>query len=150
MTNPPRSIRPDNILLLDTFFQIVIHHGETIAAWRAHGYQDLPEYASFKSMLEAPVADARVRRVFVLAMAPQADARWPLLHVRTQMIMESRFPMPRFIVCDQHKSQARFLLAKLNPSVTHNSMDGAHAPIFTDDVSLKVFMDHLMKLAVQS
>ncbi len=52
--------------------------------------------------------------------------------------MESRFPVPRFIVCDQGKSQARFLLAKLNPSVTHTSTNGSHAPIFTDDVS-KIF-----------
>ena len=68
--------------------------------------------------------------------------------------MESRFPVPRYIVCDQHKSQSRFLMAKLNPSVTHNTTDqyGAtpQTPVITDDVSLKVFMEHLMKLAVQS
>ena len=64
--------------------------------------------------------------------------------------MDSRFPVPRYIVCDQHKSQARFLIAKLNPSVTHNHMDGTQVQaIFTDDVSLKVFMDSLVKLAVQ-
>lgn len=119
------AIRPDNILLLDTFFHVVVHHGETIATWRQQGYQDNPEHINFKNLLEAPLADA-------------------------QAVMESRFPVPRFIVCDQNKSQARFLLHKLNPSVTHNTMDGAHAPVFTDDVSLKVFMEHLMKLAVQS
>lgn len=48
--------------------------------------------------------------------------------------------------------QARFLLAKLNPSVTYNS--GNPPPpggdvIFTDDVSFEVFMDHLRRLAVQ-
>ena len=50
-------------------------------------------------------------------------------------------------------SQARFLLAKLNPSVTHNSKEGHAAAsdfLFTDDVSLQVFMDHLKRLAVQS
>eukprot|EP00978_Attheya_sp_CCMP212_P029681 scaffold106211_cov44-Attheya_sp.AAC.1 len=30
-----------------------------------------------------------------------------------QAIMDSRFPMPRYIVCDQHKSEAHFLMAKL-------------------------------------
>ena len=65
--------------------------------------------------------------------------------------MDSRFPVPRYIVCDQHKSESRFLMAKLNPSVTHNSTDsGMGQAIFTDDVSLRVFMEHLMKLAVQS
>lgn len=31
------SIRPDTILLLDTFFHVVVFHGETIAAWKAAG-----------------------------------------------------------------------------------------------------------------
>lgn len=31
------SVRPDTILLLDTFFHVVIFHGETIGAWREQG-----------------------------------------------------------------------------------------------------------------
>ena len=58
--------------------------------------------------------------------------------------------MPRYILCDEGKSQTRFLMAKVNPSVTQNSYDSTCAPVLTDDVSLKVFLDHLMKLAVQS
>lgn len=67
-----------------------------------------------------------------------------------QAIMANRFPVPRYIVCDQGKSQARFLMAKLNPSVTHTSGGSEGTPVFTDDVSLQVFMSHLMKLAVAS
>ena len=64
-----------------------------------------------------------------------------------------RFPIPRYIVCDQNGSQARFLLSKLNPSTTHmtGGAYGTAAPgtaIFTDDVSLQVFMEHLKRLAV--
>ena len=122
------SMKADVILLLDTFFNVVAWHGETIASWREQGYQDQPEHSAFRNLLQAPKDDAI-------------------------LIMESRFPVPRYIVCDQHKSQARFLLAKLNPSVTHNNQNGGMGDtqvIFTDDVSLKVFMDHLVKLAVQS
>jgi protein transport protein SEC23 len=120
------SVRGDVILLLDTFFHVVIFHGETIASWRDQKYQDLPEHAAFRALLQAPVDDAAA-------------------------IMESRMPVPRYIVCDQHKSQARFLMARLNPSVTHNNMDNSSvAPVFTDDVSFNVFMEHLMKLAVAS
>ena len=47
--------------------------------------------------------------------------------------------------------QARFLLAKLNPSSTYNSTnDMSSEVIMTDDVSLAVFTEHLKKLAVQS
>lgn len=120
-----QSVRPDNILLLDTFFHVVVFHGETCAAWREQRYHEQEEHAAFRNLLEAPQADA-------------------------QMIMDNRFPVPRYIVCDQHKSEARFLMAKLNPSVTHNSEGAAGAQVFTDDVSLRVFMEHLMKLAVQS
>lgn len=127
------SISVDRILMMDTFFHIVIFHGETIAAWRKEGWQDRPEYESFKQLLEAPVTDA-------------------------QELMLARFPLPRYIVCDQGSSQARFLLSKVNPSVTHNSTMGYYgdpaaggaAPVLTDDVSLQVFMEHLKKLAVTS
>jgi protein transport protein SEC23 len=121
------SVRPDTILLLDTFFHVVVFHGETIAAWREQGYHEQEEHASFRALLEAPQSDA-------------------------QLIMDARFPVPRYIVCDQHKSEARFLMAKLNPSTTHNTnLDamGSGTQVNTDDVSLRVFMEHLMKLAVQ-
>ena len=65
------------------------------------------------------------------------------------MIMEGRFPVPRYIVCDQGESQSRFLKTKLNPS-SGGGPQGSEAPVFTDDVSLKVFMQHLVKFAVQS
>ena len=122
------SIRPDVVLLLDTFFHLLIFHGETIAQWRKAGYQDMDGYENFKEILETPQADA-------------------------QDLLVERFPIPRYIVCDQNGSQARFLLSKLNPSTTHMT-GGAYgtgnmgAAIFTDDVSLQVFMEHLKRLAV--
>lgn len=118
------SVQANTILLLDTFFHVVVFHGETIAAWREAKYHEQEEHAAFRNLLEAPQSDA-------------------------QMIMDSRFPVPRYIVCDQHKSEARFLMAKLNPSVSHNSEGASGTAVFTDDVSLRVFMEHLIKLAVQ-
>lgn len=80
----------------------------------------------------------------------------PLIEISTghelilllQELIADRFPLPRFIVCDAGGSQARFLLSKLNPSTTHTSGYGGgmtSQTIFTDDVSLQTFMDHLMK-----
>ena len=56
------SIKPDVILLLDTFFHILIFHGETVAEWRKAGYQDQEGYENFAALLEQPKEDARVRR----------------------------------------------------------------------------------------
>jgi protein transport protein SEC23 len=121
------SIQPDHILLLDTFFHILIFHGETIAEWRKAGYQEQEGYENFKALLELPKEDARE-------------------------LIQDRFPLPRFVVCDAGGSQARFLLSKLNPSTTHTSgtygVSQSAQTIFTDDVSLQTFMEHLMKLAV--
>lgn len=66
-----------------------------------------------------------------------------------QELIADRFPLPRFIICDAGGSQARFLLSKLNPSTTHSTggYGGAVSSqtIFTDDVSLQTFLEHLMK-----
>jgi protein transport protein SEC23 len=134
------SIQPEVVLLLDTFFHILIFYGENIATWRKEGYQDQEEYANFRELLEKPKEDAKVRSLYVtrgLTDNPQA-------------LIQDRFPLPRFIVTNAGGSQARFLLSKLNPSTTHTS--GAYGgvsqsaqTIFTDDVSLQTFMDHLMK-----
>ncbi|KAK8215166.1 GTPase-activating protein S23 [Zalaria obscura] len=122
------SIQPQTVLLLDTFFHILIFHGETMAEWRKAGYQDMEGYENFRELLEAPKEDAKE-------------------------LIQDRFPLPRFIVCDAGGSQARFLLSKLNPSTTHTTgsyggVSQTAQTIFTDDVSLQTFMDHLMKLAV--
>lgn len=128
------SILDDRILLMDTFFHILIYKGKSIAEWLALGYDKLPEHENFRQLLQAPVGDA-------------------------QDILSARFPVPRYIDTEHDASQARFLLSKVNPSQTHNngnSMYGyqngqqASAPILTDDVSLQVFMDHLKKLAVST
>lgn len=39
-----------------------------------------------------------------------------------QEILQTRFPMPRYIDTEHGGSQARFLLSKVNPSQTHNNM----------------------------
>ncbi|MCL7033461.1 hypothetical protein MKW94_018993 [Papaver nudicaule] len=121
------AIAADRILLLDSYFTVVIFHGATIASWRKAGYQNQPEHEVFAKLLKTPHDDA-------------------------EATIKERFPAPRLVVCDQHGSQARFLLAKLNPSATYNS-DANPLPggdvIFTDDVSFEVFLDHLQRLAVQ-
>lgn len=133
-TGPPEpallsanSLAPDVILLLDTYFQLVVWSGSTIAEWRKKGFQNDPNYASFKALLAAPLADA-------------------------QALLEDRFPLARIIECDQHTSQARFLTASVDPCLTYNNVSAANAgkgeAIFTEDVSLQVFMEHLKKLAV--
>lgn len=58
----------------------------------------VPQYDYFAQLLKAPKNDA-------------------------QLLMDSRFPYPRFIECVEKGSQSRFLMAKLNPSITQSTME---------------------------
>ncbi|GJU40832.1 protein transport protein Sec23 [Tanacetum coccineum] len=74
-------------------------------------YRD-PNHECFRKLLEAPAIEA-------------------------EQLVSQRIPVPKLVKCEQHISQARFLLAKLNPSATHKSsyVDGSEVRM-TDDVSL--------------
>jgi len=110
------ALTPERVLLLDTYFTLVVHTGATLAAWRKAGYAQQEEHGALRELLEAPLQAA------VLAAG-------------------SRCPTARLVVCDQGGSQARFLLARLNPSATHATPPdaaGGGEIIFTEDVSLQV------------
>ena len=62
---------------------------KTIAQWRKAGYQNSPEHENFRQLLQAPVDDA-------------------------QEILQTRFPMPRYIDCDQGGSQVIIYLRWIN------------------------------------
>ena len=67
------------------------------------------------------------------------------------MILSERYPVPKFIICAQGDSlgQERLLKNKVIPT----SQTGNQEIIgdeFSEDVSLSVFMNHLVKLAVQA
>lgn len=119
------SVSPDVILLFDSFFHVVIHYGFRIAQWRKIGFDKEQSHENLRKLLEAVEMDA-------------------------EELIEGRIPPPKLIRCDQHGSQARFLLARLNPSATHKTRlaDGSEV-IYTDDVSLQAFLEHLQSLAVQ-
>jgi protein transport protein SEC23 len=123
-----QSTNPEHVLLLDAFFHVVVWVGGNLAQWRKDRLHETPEYAYLANLYSDPEHDA-------------------------QALVQSRFPVPLYVRCEQNDSQSRFLNAKLNPSVTHTSQKGpAGGPssaILTDDVSLNVFMEHLRKLAVQ-
>merc|ERR1719377_261132 len=90
------SLKPNVILLMDTFFHVVIWRGETIQAWYDAGYHNQEQYMNLKAMLEQPLEDVK-------------------------QILGSRFPVPKLVQTNAGGSQARFLTSKVNPSATHNT-----------------------------
>ncbi|CDK29340.1 unnamed protein product [Kuraishia capsulata CBS 1993] len=123
------SIKPDCILLLDTFFHILIYHGSQIADWRRLGYHERDDYEYFMEFLELPRQEAAE-------------------------ILVDRFPLPRFIDTEEGGSQARFLYSKLNPTTSYKTdaakaATNAGAVILTDDVSLQDFMKYVNEAVVK-
>lgn len=125
------SIQNDNILFLDTYFHVLIHLGRAIDDWKKQNYHLDPNYESFARFIEIPEKDA--------------------LYVVSQ-----RFPIPRYIYTSHGASQARFLLSKVNPRTTQNNSTidnsyysndyNSNVTVFTDDISLDMFMEHIKKL----
>jgi protein transport protein SEC23 len=131
------SIAPDRILLMDTFFHILIFHGETIAQWRKQRYQEQPQHENFRLLLQAPRDDAvEVRWAIFLSLCLFffLSLRLLLFNLDRYCTRGSpcRVTSTATTVCTSHAliaptspfeggSQARFLLSKVNPSISHHN-----------------------------
>eukprot|EP00758_Cryptobia_borreli_P014493 Tbor_TRINITY_DN5925_c1_g5::TRINITY_DN5925_c1_g5_i1::g.19035::m.19035/K14006/SEC23; protein transport protein SEC23 len=134
MDSPPKAvpldsnaINPNGMLLMDTFYDVLVYRGDTIQAWKEQGYDQDPNYAHFAEFLKIPSEHGKA-------------------------LVEKRYPTPRYFEVHKKDGNSRILLNRLNPSRTHNT-EGERGPatgelILTDDVSLGVFIDQLKKLAV--
>lgn len=65
----------DRILLMDSFFNLLVWSGSTVAAWRNAGYHLMPEYANVKQLIDAPTTEINE-------------------------ILKNRYPSPRFDYAD--------------------------------------------------
>eukprot|EP00392_Amoebophrya_sp_AT5.2_P015536 g15742.t1 len=130
------SMKKDIILLMDTFFHVVVWRGQQIQQWFDAKYHEDEKFAHLRELLVAPSQDAK-------------------------QILEDRFPVPKYVPTAEGGSQARFLVNRVNPSRTHtlsNQANGSYgAPptqessvVLTDDASLRVFMQALIRYAVAS
>lgn len=122
------SVTKDNVLLLDTFFHVIVHYGAHIAGWVDAGYHEKPDYENLKELVDMPKDDAA-------------------------QLIAHRMPMPMYVVCNQNTSQARFLTASVDPTITHNNATSAPGNaegqvVLTEDVNLQVFVDFLHKRVV--
>ena len=118
------SLKNNCVLLLDTFFHVVVWHGIDVMKWREEGYQDQEGYENIKQMLDEPQDYA-------------------------QNILDERLPTPRFVSCDSGSGQERLLKSTVNPSSESKNLHKEEG-FFSDDVDLKIFMDSLKKLSVSS
>ena len=54
------SMKDDVILLMDSYFHIVVWRGSSIVNWVKDGYHEQPDYENLKSILASPDSDIGV------------------------------------------------------------------------------------------
>lgn len=117
------NMKCDNVLFLDTFFYIVIWHGEDVCGWRDQGFHLQEEYENVKTMIESPQEYA-------------------------QTLIDERIPVPRFISCDAGSGAERYIKHIVDPSRSNVSSKVVSDGFKSDDVTLKKFMDYLKNIIV--
>lgn len=132
------SIADDAILVLDTFFTVVVHVGHGVAQRQREEEQSA---AGATTTTTTTTEGTGQRQLSESIRRPASDAK---------ATMEGRVPCPKYVECTQYSGDARHLLSVLDPE---ESGGGGTAPssamMPTEDVSYSVFFSHLVRLASQ-
>lgn len=120
-----QNMKCDNVLFLDTFFNIVIWHSEDVCNWRNNQLHLNEEYSNIKMMLDNPQDYA-------------------------QQLMNERIPVPKLISCDAGSGQERHIKSVVDPSSNGSSSKVISDGFASDDVTLSKFMEYLIKVVVSS
>ncbi len=111
------------VLLLDSFFNVLIWYGESVQSWREQKLEEDPQYEYLAELFRAPMQDA-------------------------QEIMYDRIPCSNFYETwkNDGKGKERYLKSRINPSKNENDSGDGH--FVSDDAPIKLFMDFLIKSVV--
>lgn len=120
------SLKPDIVLLVDTYFYLLIWRGSTVHGWYTEKVYEQPQYEHVNYLFTQPAEDARV-------------------------ISDDRLPVPKVLTCHQGSPDERILKSKLNPPSAQagNDLYRNDENYITDDVNMKTFMEYLTKLVVK-
>jgi protein transport protein SEC23 len=120
------SLKPDIVLLVDTYFYLLIWRGINVHGWYQDKMHEQPDYEHINYLFTQPLEDAKI-------------------------ILEDRLPVPKVITCHQGSPDERILKSKLNPpsAQSGNDLYRQDENYITDDVNMKTFMDYLTKLVVK-
>ena len=124
------SIPSDGIILLDTYFEVLIIRGDTLNGWIQQGYNKQAEYSYIDNFIALARKDA-------------------------MDIVNTRTSTPRYFEINRFDGNFRIFKNRVNPSQSTNSVNsqneskGGDELTYTDDISLQNYMKYLKKLVVQ-
>lgn len=116
----PDAMKKDRILLLDSFFTVVIWHGSDICAWVDAEYHKKPEYENFARLLDMPVEDSGI-------------------------ILQSRFPIPKLVMSKPRDGTERYIKARLNTQTKGTGDE----ELFSDVMSIETFIEKLKSFVLK-
>ena len=124
---PPKPIPLDeqyiedrSILVLDTFFDVLVYYGPIIQSWRDAGFET--KNSDFRAYCAMPLQKASA-------------------------IIRRRQPCPQILECTKGDPACRVLFHKLN-STNPGLESGDVSSVATDDISLQTFTKHLKQKVV--
>ena len=116
--------KKDHILILDTFFKVVVWRGSAVASWIKAGYQNQEGFTWIKDLLDNVSNDAHA-------------------------LANSHFPVASLIECDAGSSAARYIMSRLNPGGNaHNKGSYDAEDVLTDDIPLQVYIQRLNDIII--
>jgi protein transport protein SEC23 len=107
------------ILLLDSYFVVLLWYGQSIRNWEQNGYHEMEGYEHIRDLMNAPNEDI-------------------------DYIVSTRFPTPNFYKTFPSHPKERYLKSKVNPKKTGEENEN----LITDDTNIKAFTECLIKLVV--
>jgi protein transport protein SEC23 len=114
-------LKEDVILLLDTYFNVLVWYGENAYGWKEQNLQDEPDYEYLKEFFEMPMQDA-------------SD------------IMYDRLPISNFYETFKNDGKERYLKSRVNPNKSRQAEDDGH--FVSDDAPITLFMDYLVRSVI--
>lgn len=109
------------VLLLDTYFNVLVWYGESVYGWKEQNLHEEPDYEYLKDLFEMPMQDA-------------SD------------IMYDRLPVSNFYETFKNDGKERYLKSRVNPNRARQAEDDGH--FVSDDAPITLFMDYLVKSVI--
>lgn len=116
-----QEMKDDAVLLMDSYFNVIVWFGEHIQGWKEDKMNEDPEYEYLTELFEAPVRDA-------------------------SEIIYDRLPVSNFYETFKNDGKERYLKARVNPSTSSQVETDGH--FISDDAPINLFMDFLVKSVV--
>lgn len=117
------------MLLLDSYFVVLVWYGEHIHQWKKDRVNEQEEYAYLNELFNNPMEDSSA-------------------------VIYERIPVSNFYETFKGDGKERYLKSRVNPSTSNASMTEVTMWLIqtgnfvTDDAPIKLFMDFLIKSVV--